>query len=265
MQVTMHALLWEFAGANDLPTEYLAYTKAPGVIAEGEANTFMPDMSPASNIPSGNVTGTVTSAMSSGERVNSAFVRFANADGSTAAIHVVNDDSGPNNFTYLVPNLPQGSIVVAASQGDAYDGPFAIAFRDSLAPGATTTLEIPAAPTLLAPTPGFTGATADTEFQWVGGSGPYVLSYIDQDFYQGAFVVTANTKTTLPSFPGFSLRAGGEHRWTVETHGSFASMDALAGPQGYIQAMTDGGAPRGPRRGDGTFATSTWFQVFVAP
>jgi hypothetical protein len=262
--VTARALLWGVNAQTDLPTGYFAYNSGGTSLDEQQPATLMLDMADDPNIQSGNVTGTVTPLSSDG-RSNAAYVRFANSNGSTAAIQLVDDGVGPDTFTYLVPSLPQGSIMVAASEGDPYDGPFAVAFKDNLAPGGSANLTIPAAPILIAPAAGATGVDADTMFRWSGGTGPYLISMIDQDFYTGCYIVTAQTQTNLPTFAGFSLNPGGEHHWQVAVHGTYDDVDAMTGPTGYLQPLTDNDVPIGPRRGDGTYSISTWYQMFVAP
>ena len=224
----------------------------------------MMDLPDDPNIQSGNVTGSVT-ANAAGDRENSVFVRFLNDNGSTGSLRVVKDYPAPDNFTYLVPALPQSSLVVAATSGLYSGGPFSVAFRDNVAPGQNVSLEVPTAPIPLLPNPGAMGVDTSTEFSWTGSAGVYLVSFIDQDFYRGAFVVTSSNQTNLPAFSGFALNANGEHHWRVETHGSYDDMDAAAGPTGYLQAIVDDDVPAGPRRGDGTFTISTWFQMFTAP
>jgi hypothetical protein len=263
--VTARALIWGVDPNSDLPTAYFAYNSSAATLDETQSASLMLDLGDnPGDIQSGNITGTVTPLTSDG-RYNAAFVRFANSDGSTGAIQIVNDNDGPDNYTYLVPSIPQGSIMIAASEGDQYGGPFSLAFKDNLAPGTTANLTLPSTPIAIAPSSGSTGVDEGTLFRWSGGTGPYLLSIIDDLHFQGCYVVTARTQTNLPTFSGFALDPGELHVWHVAVHGSHDDVDAMTGPDGYLQPLTDQGVPEGPRRGNGTYAMSTGFAMNTAP
>ncbi|HVR20729.1 MAG TPA: hypothetical protein VMS65_13560, partial [Polyangiaceae bacterium] len=85
--------------------------------------------------------------------------------------------------------------------------------------------------------------------------------------FDGMFVVTAEKRMTIPEFPnGFTLVPGARFDWTVETHGTAASVDDLAGPTGFIDAWAPfADAVASPRRGDGTFAQSTGQRFTTVP
>ena len=120
-----------------------------------------------------------------------------------------------------------------------------------------------------APQTGVTGVTTSTNFSWQAGtSHAYVLILEDLDFYDGGFVVTSRTQTPLPSFAseGFTLRANQRHNWRVETHGNANSVDALCGPNGFIDSMgfyIDDVV--GPGTGDGSYTISTGRTFTTAP
>lgn len=82
-----------------------------------------------------------------------------------------------------------------------------------------------------------------------------------------AFIVTTAEEVHLPVFAGsdFSLPAGQLRYWWVETHGSYATVDDAASSTGFIDAYAGTGAPRGPRRGTGTFAQSENRRFTTAP
>ena len=78
--------------------------------------------------------------------------------------------------------------------------------------------------------------------------------------------MTSRRTIALPTYDGYTLRRGGSHYWRIERHGSASSVDALAGPQGYLDpfSVTDD-FPYGPRTGDGTFSVSTGRSFTTAP
>jgi hypothetical protein len=254
MQATAHALLWEL-DSNDLPTAYRSYDSVAALLDDSSAMETMFNPSLADEtIASGTVSGTVVSAVGD-DRANLVFVRFP--DGGS--IELVNDYPPPSTFSYLVPTLPGGAtITVAASYGFG-SAEYAVAHRDGLAAGqANIALTIPTPVLLDSPESGTIAGPATT-LQWSAATGAVQVIHIeDRDYYQGAFVVTRNARlASIPTFEGFELRPAGVHLWNIETHGSFATVDAFAGPEGGLDSMgssTD--APMGPKTGSGTYTQS---------
>jgi hypothetical protein len=219
------------------------------------------DLQATSQIPSGNLVGKVTPA-SGTDRANSVFLRF----NSGAKLQLINDSTGPNTFSYLVPTIANSGVTFAAIEGDPYWGAFAVAHRDGLAQSATNVnLAIPAPSKPQTPGPGASNIDSNTQFTWSAGAGnsaAFVLSILDDDTgqKQGLFVVTA--AKTLPKIPvvlgsPYQFTSAHTYIWRVETHGTLASVDAMADPAGFMDEFSgDDESPRGPRTGDGTFTIS---------
>jgi hypothetical protein len=261
-QVTTHGLVWEF-DMNELPTVYRSYDVTSTAL--DEAATVRPVIALSladETISSGSVSGTVTSS-SNTERTNVAFARFA----AGAAIRIVSDYPGPNTYSYVFPTLPSSTVTVAASEGDSYFGAFGIAHRDGLAAGQSgVALAIPDPMAQTMPATALTNVGPSTQFGWSGGAGPCVFHIENSNYYEGIFVVTSRRTIALPTFDGYTLRRGGNHFWRVERHGSASSVDALAGPQGYLDPFSvSDDFPYGPRTGDGTFSISTGRSFTTAP
>ncbi|HEY3495357.1 MAG TPA: hypothetical protein VGK73_11750, partial [Polyangiaceae bacterium] len=195
------------------------------------------------------------------ERMNAVFVRFS----SNANLELLRQsgsslDSG--SFSYTVPALPNSSITVMASEGNASFGALAVAHQDGLSMGqGDIALQIPAAPQQMAP-PNADTVNDESVFSWTSNLATFVFSVEDLDLpntFGGLYVVTARKQITLPTFPnGFRLTAGHLHNWRVETHGSAASVDELAGAEGFADSFgaSSGSRPAGPRRGSGTYTIS---------
>lgn len=257
-EVTMygHALSW--VETDGLPTDYIAYDSTPLLAfdsAVADPVTFSADLS-ETDLTSGTISGSVTSPTSDARR-NAVYVRFA----SNALIQVVKDSSAiDGSFAYTVPSLPDASVLVAAHEGDLYDGPRAVAYRNGLNPGETNVaLEIPAPATLNAP-----GAAApladDTVFSWSSDAQTFLWMFWSQSVNEGLFVVTAQEELTIPTFPnGLDLvRPGDDYAWRVETHGSADSVDAMLGAQGFMGDFNDIAydEPDGPGAGSGNYTAS---------
>jgi hypothetical protein len=239
---TVHGLLWTLDPATKLPTSYKAYDGKPVALTSGVDATLTLDMSPKV-IASGVVTGTVAprvTPIGSGSRHNSVFVRFS----SGASIQVVDHTPTVDAFSYVVPTLAASSITVAAWEG-LYEGPLGMVHKDGLSPGAATgTLSIPAPPKLLKPL----GGTVDemTPFSFQGSpdnAGAFVVVLNGFNTTSRLYIVTAQQK--LPRLPTvvdgawtLAHASGGaapiEYEWWVETHGSFATVDEMTGPDGYF-------------------------------
>ncbi len=246
-----HALLFDFSGPQNLPTQYLAYDEKPVTLGAAPGSVAFDLMSEV--IAVGSVTGTVTRATADAPE-NTVFVHFT--DG--AAIEVAQDDAPTANFSYVVPTIPNAGILVAAATGSSYTPPYAVAYRDDLVGGqAAIALNVPAPPALLGPVANATGVGPNTMFQWSGGQQVFLFSVSFVNSYGAMFVVTSAKQTKLPAFPAtsFSIPAGEPCDWSVETHGTFTTLDEAAGPEGMLDTLSNG-EPRGPRRGAGVYTES---------
>jgi hypothetical protein len=198
------------------------------------------------------------------------FLRFDTG----AAMGLVSDSEGPNSFSYLVPTIPNSTLTVAASEGwDNYDGPFALVYESGLASGDKPDLKIPTPVTLAAPASGITGVNATTKFTFTapaGNPGPFVVRFSNDDAtgpYEDLWVVTADKQLTIPPVldGGFALNPNNQHSWNVETHGSFASVDAMTGPEGFWDMFKWQGGPVGPLKDGGTWTLSAQRYFTTAP
>jgi hypothetical protein len=267
---TGHGLLWQ-TNAQKLPTSYIGYDSALLQLGETATTTLTLDLTP-STMASANVQGTVTPAGFS-TRHNLMFLRFA----SNATIQLVDESGGANTFSYLAPSVPNSTIMVAATEGFAFEG-YGVAYIDGLAPGAKPKLAIPTPMTPATPSPGTTKVDGRTRFSFGGETpGPYVVNFSSQDpedpnapasRYQAIYVVTADKNFTLPSFlgGGFTLDPDRRYIWAVTTHGPYDSVDELANPDGFLDPFSwDEKAPRGPSRGQGEFTNSDILEFRTAP
>lgn len=262
---TVHALLWSSNETTKAPTAYKAYaSQAIKKLVEGTGNdklTF--DLTPTT-VDTGTISGAITPA-ASGNRINRLFARFE----SHATIRLMDQDSAPNTFSYLAPSLPKAALTVAAFEG-TLDGQFGVAHADGLKAGASAvTLTIPSPGQALTPAGPTTGAFKDQTFTFTSGQGkdsPCVI-WIERDdlAYYSMYVVTTKRKFKVPEVVGgaFTLAMHEEkapqpeYVWSVQAHGNFQSVDAMAGPDGFIDSFGwRHGDPSGPSQQDGTFSTS---------
>jgi hypothetical protein len=245
--------------SGDPPVSYEAHDSSAFSATDGEVAGASFDAS-SDTIEVGTVNGTIQGGLLGelGDRVS---LRFE--DGT--AMPLLDETSG-EEFSALVPDLPDSSLVVSATDGTASLPPYAVAWRDELQPGDDVALELPL-PVVLSSPQNDVLISSDATFSWTplgGSTGPYLwhlefLSAGGESFLsQGMLVVSASPELTIPTFPdGFTVPPGVVGLWSVETHGSAASMDALAGPDGFLDPFSIGETfPVGPGRGGGSYTES---------
>ena len=264
---TLHSLFLDQTGG--IPTDYVAYETKTAVTNASDVNTqdFEMDLS-MQDITTGNVSGGIVESSGQG-RTNSVYVRFT----SGAAVPVVDRvDASANAYQYLVPDLPNGTIsVCAAERHDDYS--YAIAHRDQRQVGDTgVDLVIPPPVAGLLPPDETANVGPTTPFTFGAGDPEnkgYLVRIESESYRQGVFIVTTERELTLDRIPvvGTGLILKNQwHNWDVETHGKYASVDAMAGPNGFLDsfAMNDH-IPQGPSRADGAFTTSIVSDFQTAP
>jgi hypothetical protein len=241
---TIHGLEWTKSAATGLPTAYKAYDAKSLALADGVDAMLTLAMAPkviASMAVTGSVTARVT-PIGSGTRTNSVFVRFK----SGASIQVVDDTPAQAGFSYITPTIADSSITVAAWEGSYY-GPLGMVHKDGLSPGdATGALDIPAPPGLLAPQYDATQIDESSSFSFkasVDNAGAFIVIIHSLDTNRRLFIVTSQQKLIkLPTVVdgawalehASGANSPSEYEWWVETHGSFATLDDMTGPNGYF-------------------------------
>jgi hypothetical protein len=268
---TARALLWETPTAAQVsPTRYVAYDQQPLTIDGNTAKSVTFNMAPDATAAD-QVAGTVAPAVAGAIQING-YVRFD--DG--ASIHIVQLSDAGQSFQMLMPKLPGSSVSVAALVGSTPDGPFSVAHLDGLTPGqAGVQIDVPAPVMQVAPAAGASNVAATSMFQWtasphVARMNVYCKGPLNSDGYTTFNVVTEDFKTQLPALGGASGIAwpkGKTCSWAVEIHGSFATVDAAAGPTGYLDPFSYYyyGEQWGPKRDNGGFSVSGAWNFTTAP
>ncbi|MEP7052512.1 MAG: hypothetical protein ABJB12_19250 [Pseudomonadota bacterium] len=261
-QEQAHALVWQNNATSGLPEGYYAYATAPLMLSSGTTAHAAVGLSllPTA-IASSPVTGTVTPASFS-DRTDSVSLRFS----SGATMRLVASNPASSTFSYLVPTLAGATITFAASEGCAPSSPgCGIVHKDGLlGGGAALTVKIPSPVTNLTLAPA-TAVDSNTQFSLtpaVGSTSPFVSVLINgTSGNDRLYVISSERSFKLPSVlnGAYSLVHGESYRWQVETHGTAASVDELAGPSGFIDAFSvnhSDFSPSGPSTGDGAYTLS---------
>jgi hypothetical protein len=262
---TFHLLEWTI-DAKSLPTAYKGYVAVPlSLTANVDGSLPAPTLAAVTSkaaVTGSAVQNPLDAALS---RTNSVFVQFT----SGAHIQVVEDQAGPATFSYLAPTLTNSTITVAAWEGTE-EGPLGLIHKDGLKPGdATGALTIPGPPkpkTLLDPdhvdentTLSFAAGT--------GNAGAFVVG-IELDGGNVLRVVTTKKSIVIKDLIGsvFTLAHAApgdtpiQYYWWVETHGSYATVDAMAGTSGYIDEFgVNFITPVSIHQTDGSYTSSALF------
>ncbi len=109
------------------------------------------------------------------------------------------------------------------------------------------------------------GIEESSTFSWQpGSSSPCSLVKIENSsFSRGARIVTCDTETTLENL---DLDGDQNHFWHVQTHGNYRDIDAMTGPEGFMDTFSkDDEFPFGTRIGRGYFARSAQWTFTTAP
>jgi hypothetical protein len=140
----MHAIrLARSASAPQLPTDYLAHDSAPLALAQMQDTTLELDLSSSSSLASDTIFGNVT-GFGPGARTNHVFVRFTD----DVAVQIIDHVEPEAAYEYHVPSIPNGSITIAALRGTLASPPFAVRYREGIAPGASNLdVDVPLPPT----------------------------------------------------------------------------------------------------------------------
>lgn len=271
-----HALIWEPDPISDFPSKFIAFDStqiglvdtADVVGAHGKASF---DLS-ADSIDAGTIEGTVPG---SGfvARFNNVFLRFT----SNAVIKLLADKAKTAGFTYVVPSLPDASATLVAGEGDLYSE-LGVAHKGGLLPnasGLSLTIPTPARDLVVIPMTDATKVSATTQFNFTRGGGanaPFVATFMygDNSVHDDIlYLVSAKTPFKLPKVVnGTYTLPPGPYGWRVETHGAPQNVDAMAGPTGFLDAVSNSywyDEPSGPRTGDGAYTLSKSIQLQLAP
>ncbi|HEX3852820.1 MAG TPA: hypothetical protein VHW01_17775, partial [Polyangiaceae bacterium] len=162
-------------------------------------------------------------------------------------------------------------------QGDL-DGQYALVHRDGLLANASNinlTIPTPAKALAVAPLGDVNKVSATTQFGFTAASStaPFVAVLTGSDPSTSddrLYVVSSKAPFALPKVVDglYTLKAGASYLFRVETHGAPASVDAMAGPTGFLDPFSAGdnaGTPIGPRTGDGSYTLSSVLNVKAAP
>ncbi|HWO13984.1 MAG TPA: hypothetical protein VNN80_30985 [Polyangiaceae bacterium] len=253
----IHALLCTRADTFDPPSGYEAHQAVPLTVTDNAQGSAAFDNLPLGSLTSGMLGGNVSGGVL-GARTNYIALRFS--DGS--AMPIIDEGAAGAAFQYLVPDIAGASFVVGAADGTSAFPPYAVAHRENIAFGASdVALAIPRPVTLQSPQNGDPNVTPSTPYGWsaVSQTAQTFLWHLEFDnTFEGMFVLTSSTQIELPTFAdGFTVPQSVAVTWSVETHGDAPSVDAVAGPDGYLDAFSLGETyPIGPNGADGYYTES---------
>jgi hypothetical protein len=260
---TVHGLLWSKNATTKLPVSYKAFDDQSITLTDNVDAAKTLSMATKAGIATGTLTGTAI-PVADGTRTNSVFVRYK----SGGSIQIVDDTPKADAFSYVVPKgLVAGTTFTLAAWEGSYYGPLGLVHKDGLAAGATTgTLQIPAPPVVIGPAATEVDNSTTFKFGKGAGAGATFLVIIHRitTEAQRICVVTSKTSFAVKDFVDseFAFTPGEDYEWWVETHGSYPSVDAMAGPTGYVDEFSlNYTKPVGTQPKDGTYAYTAAYSI----
>jgi hypothetical protein len=250
----IHALSAFKDVSDEPPVTYEAYQTFPLAVTDNLAASVAFDLTPTS-LTVGTLDGSVSGGVAD-FRTNFAGLRFS--DGT--AMPLVDFTPDLPDFLYFVPSLEGASFFLAAADGSSGFPPYAVTHQENIAFDATgLALAIPRAVTLTSPE-NAGAVTPSTPYVWspLSQTAQTFLWHLESDgTYEGIFVLTSRTQIELPQIDGLTISPGLAVTWSVETHGDAPDVDALTGPDGFLDAYSLGSSfPIGPNRSDGYYTES---------
>lgn len=228
----IRALQWQFDPANNLPTDYKGYGEKLGV-ALSDGGTFASQNVSMSGVGEASISGSV--ALPAGYTLGSKRMAVGFADRSL--IQLLSDPSASNSFTYNTPSLTGATIQMQVAAQNAA-GTSVITTKPGLAVSATgVSLPLPAGSDLSLPPSGATGVNHSTTFSYTPFSGGvHLVVFNGPGTNPDYVVVTAAASTRIPNLSsvGLGLPASTTYSWRVIGLAPLATVDAAAGPGGWL-------------------------------
>ncbi len=259
-----HALLVLRASssASTPPVAYQAYQTAPLALNDEAESNISFDMT-AQTISQVTLTGSVE-AGNFGSQTH--LISTRTVDGTV--VPLLAQESTQGTFSYLVPALPDASLIVAASASMPGS---VVAHADGILPipDQNVALTLPRPVTPSAP-PSMSEVGPGTVFSWstLGQTAGVFVWHLESDgYFEGIYVITSRDSIEYPQVPGYSmvlptLQNDFIFYWSVETHGDYASVDAAAGPEGlYDSFALERNMGTGPSRGSRGYFTNSDVRV----
>ncbi len=228
----IHALQWLFDATNFLPTDYKGYGQKLNV-ALSDGGAFASQNVTMSGVSEAAISGSVT--LPAGYNLASKRMSVGFADGSL--IEVLSDFGASANFTYTTPNVTGATIQMRIATVNAA-GTRVVTTKPGLAVNATgVSITLPAGSDLSLPPNAATNVNNSTTFSYTPFSGGVHFVVFDGPGANPDYVVvTAAASTTIPNLSsvGLGLPPSKVYSWNVQGAAPFASVDAAAGPGGWL-------------------------------
>ncbi len=227
----IHALQWLFDGTG-FPTDYKGYGQKLNV-ALSDGGVFASQNVTMSGVSEAAISGSV--ALPAGYNLASKRMSVGFADRSL--IEVLADSGSSTNFTYTTPNITGATIQMRITAGNAA-GTSVITTKPGLSVNATgVSIPLPAGSDLSLPPNGATNVNNSTTFSYTPFSGGvHFVVFNGPGANPDYVVVTTAASTTIPNLSsvGLGLPASTAYTWNVQGAAPFASVDAAAGPGGWL-------------------------------
>lgn len=230
----IRALQWQFDGTN-LPTDYTGYGEKLNVtLSDGGA--FTGQNVAMSGVSEATISGSVS--LPAGYSLGSKRLAVGFADRSL--ISVLFDTGASTSFVYTTPNVTGATIQMQVTAANGA-GTSVVTTRPGLAVNATSvSIPLPAGSDLSLPPNAATNVNNSTTFSYTPFSGGvHFVVFNGPGTSPDYVVVTTAASTTIPNLSsvGLGLPASTVYTWQVYGLAPFASVNAAAGPGGWLAAF----------------------------
>ena len=255
---TLHALVTQL-DADDLPTGYDGYGTATGSVADGGTTTVNVTVGAAP------ATSSLTLAMNPPAGLPADEFAAGAELSSTFTMPVFDSSSVPAAMIAVpVPQFGGASYAAYAAARASSGGGTSLAWKQMIPSSGTTTFNLDAPATLIAPADGATGIGAGDTLE-ISGTGGVPVTFIVSSYPDDSFllVTTMDSAVTIPDLTtvGAALHGATAYQWSVYQSPTTSTMEEAAASwltdyYGVLLAMNSGGP--GSPVDDGTIlATGT--------
>ena len=173
-------------------------------------------------------------------------------------INVLYDTGASTSFTYTTPSIPGATIRMFTFASNAA-GTRVYTTKPGLAVNATgVSIPMPAGSELSLPPNDATGINNNTTFMYTPFTGGVHLVRFFGGSRPSYTVVTTATSTTIPNLAsvGLGLPASASYTWSVIGFAPFATVDAAAGPGGWLDVYNEDAEGSSSYSASRTFTTA---------
>ncbi len=234
----VYALQWQLDSTTLLPSSYTAYGSRAIALSNG-GSLGGQDVA-TGPVETQSVRGTVTVPDGYAISRKRLLAAFAAPPSLARGWVLLTDTSTAGTFDYAAPTMPGATLALSVEATDGVAS--ATVLKTGPGAAAEATLDLPQAPSLIAPADGATQVGGDVRFSWSRMPGAvYLLSIITRETVYmpppvNFYVFTTDTTATLPDVSALGLWSypGARYVWNVYAWAPFEHVDDILVPTWFV-------------------------------